>query len=82
MIVQPGEQHEGLAGDDLGRASVEVAAACARAVLRGFQVLRRCLQWEGYFAAFAAFTHTLTDPAGTEQTPSPRPLISFNFFSD
>ena len=28
----------------------------------------------GYFAAFGAFTHTLTCPAGTAQIPSSRPL--------
>jgi phosphatidylethanolamine-binding protein (PEBP) family uncharacterized protein len=31
---------------------------------------------------FAAFTQTRTGPAGTEQTPSPRPLISFALIID
>jgi hypothetical protein len=35
----------------------------------------------GYFRPFAAFTHTLIDPAGTEQTASPRPLILKGIFS-
>jgi hypothetical protein len=33
-----------------------------------------------YFAGFAAFTCTLMYPAGTEQTPSPRPLIFIKLF--
>jgi hypothetical protein len=40
----------------------------------------RYASFSGYFLPFAGFTQTLTSPTGTEQTPSPRPLISLDFF--